>query len=86
MGVQEVKKKISELREEIQKLDMEDRRNLAYAESYRRRAKERKLFLRKIEAGNVLAEVGILDTFDAESLKKLLNEHKEQITGGMKHG
>ena len=86
MGVQEVKKKISELREKIQKLDMEDRRNLAYAESYRRRVKERELFLRKIAAGNVLAEVGILDTFDAESLKKLLNEHKEQIMGGLKNG
>lgn len=86
MGVKEVRARISELREEIQKLDMEDRRNLAYAENYRRRVKEREQFLRKIEAGNVLAEVGILDTYDAESLKKVLSEHREQITGGVNNG
>ncbi|BAL83102.1 hypothetical protein SELR_13940 [Selenomonas ruminantium subsp. lactilytica TAM6421] len=82
MGVPEVKKKIEELREEIQRLDKEDRRNLAYMESSRKKAQKRAIFLKKLAAGSVLEEAGILDNYDVAALKKMLVEHREEITGG----
>lgn len=86
MGVPEVKKKIAELREEIQRLDREDRRNLAYMESSRKKAKQRAMFLKKLAAGSVLEEAGVLENYDEAVLKKLLVEHREEITGGMNNG
>lgn len=86
MGVPEVKKKIEELREEIQRLDSEDRRNLAYMESLRKKAQQRVVFLKKLAAGSVLEEAGVLDNYDEAVLKKLLVEHREEITGGMNNG
>ena len=86
MGVPEVKKKIEELREEIQRLDREDRRNLAYMESLRKKAQQRVVFLKKLAAGSVLEEAGVLDNYDEAVLKKLLVEHREEITGGMNNG
>ena len=86
MGVPEVKKKIAELREEIQRLDREDRRNLAYMDSLRKKAQQRVVFLKKLAAGSVLEEAGVLDNYDEAVLKKLLVEHREEITGGMNNG
>ena len=86
MGVPEVKKKIAELREEIQRLDREDRRNLAYMESSRKKAQQRAIFLKKLAAGSVLEEAGVLENYDEAALKNLLLEHREEITGGMNNG
>jgi molecular chaperone GrpE (heat shock protein) len=86
MGVPEIKKKIEELRDEIQRLDREDRRNLAYMESLRKKAQQRVVFLKKLAAGSVLEEAGVLDNYDEAVLKKLLVEHREEITGGMNNG
>lgn len=86
MGVPEVKKKIEELREEIQRLAKEDRRNLAYMKSSRKKAQQRAIFLKKLAAGSVLEEAGILENYNEAILKKLLMEHREEITGGMNNG
>lgn len=79
MGVNEIKQRIEGLRDEIRKLDREDKRNLAYQETVRKRNEERKQFGKVMRAGRVVEAAGVLDDYDEELLKDLLMKHREEI-------
>ena len=86
MGVNEIKQRIEGLRDEIRKLDREDKRNLAYQETVRKRNEERKKFGKVMRAGRVVEAAGVLDDYDEELLKDLLMKHREEIRRSMIDG
>lgn len=78
-GIDKVKARIDGLREEIRKLDREDKRNLAYQENVRKRSEERKQFGKVMRAGRVVEAAGVLDDYDEELLKEFLMKHRDEI-------
>ena len=78
-GVNEIKQRIEGLRNEIRKLDREDKRNLAYQETVRKRYEERKQFGKIMRAGRAVEAAGILDDYDEELLKDMLMKHRDEI-------
>lgn len=74
-----MRERIEEIKGEIQRLEREDKRNIAYMEVVLKRGKERERFRRVMDAGRAVEAAGVLDACDLKLLTDLLVKHREEI-------